>query len=415
MPWIYSNTHDLFLPASKVAIQCPENSEPYLYKCPASLAESHKDMLLKLSVRETFEARNCAKALASLPRDRALNADEMQFALSLSILIAADTNSNYDAALHASYLPSEDGWMRPSKYLYFNDTPWLDDMDDCKLLHQKIDEISASKLQVKSRRASLLMSSGTVQCPKGSSLKSLLSHYSQDESIFSAFAEMADLKGARMVHCIFDDRRFGVESLLETRYASCQGKSLVLYTDAALTPSDIMTFLMVNELQGHEDSKPFRGVRPIRRRGGGCRPFRGPGLCSTFLLGDCVQILTGGQLLFVEPFSTDHDDDKDEEEDNGQCRSYSFVGTNMIQKFKDQFEVFTSLPFVDSLKQELHGTIVRIAYRHAVNVDEEDEEKKEDEKPWNRTYTAKIFCDCNMHFKTQFDIPCSSQQRLLES
>ena len=76
-------------------------------------------------------------------------------------------------------------------------------------------------------------------------------------------------------------------------------------------------------------------------------------------------------------------------EDNGQCRSYSFVGTNMIQKFKDQFEVFTSLPFVDSLKQELHGTIVRIAYRHAVNVDEEEEEKKEDEKPWNRTYTSK--------------------------
>ena len=31
VPWIYSNTHDLFLPASKVAIQCPENSEPSLH------------------------------------------------------------------------------------------------------------------------------------------------------------------------------------------------------------------------------------------------------------------------------------------------------------------------------------------------------------------------------------------------
>ena len=74
-------------------------------------------MLLKLSVREMFEASQLCESTCVSPRDRALNADEMQFALSLSILIAADTNSNYDAALHASYLPSEDGWMRPSKYL----------------------------------------------------------------------------------------------------------------------------------------------------------------------------------------------------------------------------------------------------------------------------------------------------------
>jgi len=148
-PWIYSNTHNIFLPVSKVAFECPPNAEPYLYKCPASLAESHhREMLLKLGVRNTFEARDCGRALSSLPRDRKLDKEEIQFAIALSRLIAADTKSSYDVAVLASYLPSKDGWMRRSKLLYYNDTPWLDDLEDCNILHHKIDEISASKLQV---------------------------------------------------------------------------------------------------------------------------------------------------------------------------------------------------------------------------------------------------------------------------
>jgi len=243
--------------------------------------------------------------------------------------------------------------------------------------------------QVKSRRSSLLMSSGNVQCPESSSLKCMLEQFPQDESVLSSFAEIADMKGARLVKCVFDNRRFGVESLLETKYATCQGESLIMYTDAALSPSDIMKVLMVNELQGLDVSKPFRDRLTFRNTKGG-RPFRGPGLCNAFLIGDCVQILTGGQLLFVEPFSSDEDGN------NGQCRAYSFVGTNMIHKFKDQFEVFTSLPFVDDLKGELHGTIVRIAFRRGCveeKAEEMDDEAKEDQKiekkPWTRTYADK--------------------------
>ncbi len=191
--------------------------------------------------------------------------------------------------------------------------------------------------------------------------------------------ETADVAKSRRFEVYFEGREFKSESIFSPMLGGFQGPSLMLNFDV---PLSYETILMLQKTfrsgsWGHERVLVQNNLTHY-----------GTGIMSAYAFSDVIMAVTGGNIYILDPLKStfiDENAKKSAKEPDfktvskratlaatfgktkkgGFGRLYSFGGTNLCQRFPDQFAPFVKSPFNFSPSGSYDGTIIRLPLRTA--------------------------------------------------
>lgn len=204
-------------------------------------------------------------------------------------------------------LPTTAGTMAQASKVLVNDMPWLPPESVGHLgmpcTHADIPVPVAKVLGAQSLRANKVATEAatrTLTCPGVREVVNLITQYASVRHALVDALEVAEAAGARVVNVTWDMRSHRAQSVLQPRLSKLQGPALVIQFDG-------VTWRQPDVVRAMTPYVGSQGNAVIGRRKGDRiatgKVTNGPGLCSLFQLGDCVQVLTAHHLYFFDPAS----------------------------------------------------------------------------------------------------------------
>jgi sacsin len=252
IPWVYIG--DRFVPPDALAFESPVKYHPYLYAVPSELSE-YKSLLLKLGVRQTFDAIDYLNVLRRLQGDakgEQLSAEQLSFVhcvLEAFVDCYPDSQAA-DAVLNSLVIPDSFGVLTASRNLIYNDAPWMDtDPSSKHFVHHTIGNDLANRLGVRSLRGSSLLDDELMRdlpCMEYAKISELLALYGESDFLLFDLMELADSCNAKKVHLIYDKRDHPKQSLLQQNLGMLETVSLSIYFNDTPSALKSMSQLFLN-------------------------------------------------------------------------------------------------------------------------------------------------------------------------
>jgi len=205
------------------------------------------------------------------------------------------------------YLPTDARTMEAASELLCYDAPWLPTSSAAYLgkrfVHESIPIAAALLLGAKSMRAAMVETAAAtrvLRCPGVASVLGLINEYKSVRHVLVDVLEVAEAAGARSCSVLWDFRTHGGRSILQPRLARLQGPALVFrLSGVRWSQEDVVR--AITPYIGSQGDKVIGGSGGDAKATG--KVESGPGLCSVFQITDCLQILTGQHLYFLDPAS----------------------------------------------------------------------------------------------------------------
>ena len=418
-PWVWVG--DRFVTSAQVAFDAPEHARPFLFSVPNELLCF--DNLLKVcGVREKFSPFDFVRLSSSLSNrlcGQAATPKQIDLVVFISRHLSQlppDELASVDKK--SIYLPSKDGVMHRAIDMMYDDAPWLSAIVPDRtrahyiFVHGYVNNKVAAILGAKSLRDVLSAhQNGMVKipCPRSDALARHVAETRSQNSgcrVVLDLIEIAEMNGVKQVSISIDRRTHSSTSLLHPCLESAHGPALVVcFHGVALEVGELVKLTSPSKF--YMSSVSGRGGC-----GGAGFPRYGSGLCGTFSLSDCLQILSGNSLMFFDPngqhfvdggSSRERKEEKSTENVNSHAvennsdevsvqnvsegtisnartstqqglkaagRNYG-ISREFAHQFPDQFEPFFSLPFGvkealtadNSEPTRFQGTVIRIPFR----------------------------------------------------
>lgn len=399
-PWIWVG--DRFVSTNQVAFNAPDNAKPFLYTVPDAI-KCYESLLQLTHVRQSFSGIDFAKLLSSLAKElQGAPCDTRQFDLAVFVSrylsrVPAEELDVLDKSL--IFLPSREKTMHRASEMTFDDAPWLSAIVKRTrhiFVHSDVGNEVARALGSSSLRDVLSANQNgmvKIPCPKHESLRQLLSKRDHDgkemAKVILELIEIAEMKAAKQVSITFDHRSHNTMSLLHPCLAAAQGPALVICIHDVVMEVDELVKL-TSPANYYASSISGNGSC-----GGSGFPRFGRGLCGSFLLSDCLQIISGRSLLIFDPngeffiedqmageknIDTNENnlniqqlDIKTKKKKEKACARNYGISHSFCQQFPDQFEPFISLPYgisesminssSSNREASYRGVVIRIPFR----------------------------------------------------
>ncbi|CAM0901691.1 unnamed protein product [Alopecurus aequalis] len=322
--WVYIG--DRFVPPDALAFESPVKYHPYLYAVPSELSE-YKSLLIKLGVRQTFDAIDYLNVLRRLQGDakgEQLSAEQLSFVhcvLEAFVDCYPDSQAA-DALLNSLVIPDSFGVLTPSRNLVYNDAPWMDtDTSSKHFVHHSIGNDLANKLGVRSLRGSSLLDDELMRdlpCMEYAKISELLALYGESDFLLFDLIELADSCNAKKVHLIYDKRDHPKQSLLEQNLGDLQGSSLTVVFEGTVICREEVCSLQLPP--------------PWKLRGNILN--YGLGLLSSYFVCDALTILSAGYFYIFDPLGLTGGPTATA---TSSARFFSLIGNDLVERFRDQF------------------------------------------------------------------------------
>uniref|UniRef100_A0A7S2UD61 U-box domain-containing protein n=1 Tax=Attheya septentrionalis TaxID=420275 RepID=A0A7S2UD61_9STRA len=411
-PWIWVGS--AFVSSDQVAFDCPETARPYLFCVPEEI-RCFDALLNDCGVKDQF----CADDFVSLSmqmKKQVGNHAASQKQIEMMVFVTKYLSEFPEDELNSiqkdrMYLPARDGKMYRAVDMTFDDAPWLSrrvserTRDRYRFVHDDIGTGVAQILGAKSLRDALSAHQNgmvKVPCPKSDSLARILSsravNAAEHYKAILDLLEVGEMHGVKQVSLVLDRRTHDSTSLVHPCLGHAQGPALVIcFHDVVLDVEEIVKLTSPSNLYSGS-------VNGNGGSGGAGFPRYGKGLCGSFLLTDCLQVISGASMLFFDPngeFFVDGNVKKEKKTtpptsmdttenvhmseaplspkqrktqgSKASARNYS-ISKDFVTQFPDQLEPFLSLPF--GVKESLmninttshgpsfRGTIFRLPLRN---------------------------------------------------
>ncbi|KAM3391279.1 hypothetical protein ACQJBY_012755 [Aegilops geniculata] len=322
--WVYIG--DRFVPPHALAFESPVKYHPYLYAVPSELSE-FKKLLLKLGVRQTFDATDYLNILSRLQGDakgEQLSAEQLSFVhcvLEAFVDCYPDSQAA-DALLNSLVIPDSFGVLTPSRNLLYNDAPWMDtDPTSKHFVHHSIGNDLANRLGVRSLRGSSLLDDELMRdlpCMEYAKISELLALYGESDFLLFDLIELADSCNAKKVHLIYDKRDHPKQSLLQQNLGDLQGSSLTVVFEGTMISREEVCSLQLPP--------------PWKLRGNILN--YGLGLLSSYFVCDALTILSAGYFYVFDPLGLTGGATSTA---TSSARFFSLIGNDLVERFRDQF------------------------------------------------------------------------------
>ncbi|KAM0910828.1 hypothetical protein ACQ4PT_013891 [Festuca glaucescens] len=324
IPWVYIG--DRFVPPDALAFESPVKYHPYLYAVPSELSE-YKSLLLKLGVRQTFDAIDYLNVLRRLQGDakgEQLSAEQLSFVhcvLEAFVDCYPDSQAA-DAVLNSLVIPDSFGVLTPSRNLIYNDAPWMDmDPSSKHFVHHTIGNDLANRLGVRSLRGSSLLDDELMRdlpCIEYAKISELLALYGESDFLLFDLVELADSCNAKKVHLIYDKRDHPKQSLLQQNLGDLQGSSLTVVFEGTMISREEVCSLQLPP--------------PWKLRGNILN--YGLGLLSSYFVCDALTILSAGYFYVFDPLGLTGGATSTA---TSSAKFFSLIGNDLVERFRDQF------------------------------------------------------------------------------
>ena len=400
-PWIWVG--DRFVTTNQVAFNAPDNAKPFLYTVPNAM-ECFTSLLNLCGVRESFSGEDFVQLLSSLSnqlRGNPCDSRQLDLAIFVSRYLSRVPHEELDLLDKSQiFLPSTDNIMHRASLMTFDDAPWLSAIVKRTrhvFVHPDVGNEVARVLGSNSLRDVLSANQNgmvKVPCPKYDALHQILKKRTFNEKevgrVILELMELAEMRSAKQVSITVDRRSHGTMSLLHPCLAPAQGPALVVcFHDVPMEVDEMVK--LTSPVNYYSSSTSGNGGC-----GGNGYPRYGRGLCGSFSVTDCLQILSGRSLVIFDPSgeyfiedqsmeerkppSNDNNDEstqrlrnaKRKKKEKGCARNYG-ISNSFCKQFPDQFEPFLSLPYGVSESMVngnasnggafYRGTIIRIPFR----------------------------------------------------
>lgn len=329
VPWVWIG--DNFISPKAVAFDSPVKYHPYLYVVPSELS-TFRNLLLELDVKVTFNAVDYLQVLQNLQQDlngRALSPEQLSFVHCVleAISDCYQEQSPSIEFINSLLVPDHFGILRHSTDLIYNDAPWMEKSSPVRyFVHSSISNDLATNLGIQSLRSLSLVNNDTmieIPCMDYAHVCDLLALYGDNEFLFFDLLELADCCNAKSVHFIYDKREHPRQSLLQQNLGEFQGPGLLAVMDGAS--------LSREEICNLQFGPPWN-VK-------GNTLNYGLGLLSCHYACDLLSVLSLGYLYMFDPLGLAFSSPAS---NNPSAKMFSLIGTNLIQRFQDQFRPMCS-------------------------------------------------------------------------
>ncbi|KAG9441938.1 hypothetical protein H6P81_017792 [Aristolochia fimbriata] len=318
---------DTFVEPKILAFDAPVKFPPYLYVVPSELSE-FRVLLTVLGVKLTFDTMDYLHVLQHLRDDLQglpLSPDQLSFVHCILEALAecSTENSLPESCLSSLFIPDSSGILIPSVDIVYNDAPWMEKSSAAAkhFVHPSISYELAEKLGVQSLRFFSLVDEELTKdlpCMDYVKINELLTLYGGDEFLLFDLLELADCCKATKLVVVFDKRNHPRQSMLQYNLGEFQGPALtVVLEGAALTREEIC-------------SLQFNPPWKLR----GTTINYGLGLLSCFAICNLLSVVSSGYFYIFDPLGLALS------VPSGRVPSakmFSLTGTNLIDRFHDQF------------------------------------------------------------------------------
>ncbi|KAL5721483.1 hypothetical protein ACHQM5_005125 [Ranunculus cassubicifolius] len=319
--WVWIG--DSFVSPKSLAFDSPVKFQPYLNVVPSELSD-FKDLLVALDVKLTFDASDYVRVLQRLNDDMKgtpLSHEQLEFVHCVLEAVAdcyADMPSK-DSFSSQLLLPDSSGFMMPASDLVYNDAPWMENSNlAAHQVHPSINNDLADRLGVQSLRCLSLVDeemTKVLSCMDYKRIRELLVLYGDNDHLVFDLLELADSCKAKKLHLVFDKREHSRQSLLQHNLGEFQGPALVAVLEGATFSQEEVGILQ---------------NRPPWRVQGNTLNY-GLGLLSCYSICDLPMIVSRGNFYMFDPLG------KVFSSQAASARMFSLTGTNLVEKFRDQF------------------------------------------------------------------------------
>lgn len=323
--WVWIG--DDFVSSKSLAMDSPVKFRPYLYVVPSELTE-FRELLLALGVRLNFDMLDYIHVLQRLQNDvkgSPLSDEQLRF-VHCVLEAVADCYSDKPAEGSCTTLliPDSSGVLMFIGDLVFNDAPWMENTTvfaGKHFVHSSISNDLADRLGVQSLRSLSLIDEEMTKelpCMDYGRINELLGTYGNIGFLIFDLLELADCCKATKLSLIFDKREHPRESLLQQNLGEYQGPALVAVLEGATLSREEVSTLQL--------------CPPWRLRGDTLN--YGLGLLSCYSISDLPSVVSDGYFYMFDPrgltlsLPPSH---------SPTTKMFSLRGTNVIERFSDQF------------------------------------------------------------------------------
>ncbi|KAK6180312.1 hypothetical protein SNE40_012494 [Patella caerulea] len=236
--------------ADKMVMELRNNLSPYFFEVDPKY-KWYKDLFVILGVRIELTLSMLIEALLLFAKEKGstkLSSGEIDCINRLCNESEGlcDQQTVDKRPLESIKLPDENGELKFTKDLYFDDSPWLPNDLEQTHLHKKISRSVAELMGVKSKRShdfeslsSPLFSEFGQHEDLTNRIKRILESYPYDESILKEMLQNADDAGATEVIFIKDFRQLQTNSLPDEKLSQIQGPALCIYNNTCFSERDL--------------------------------------------------------------------------------------------------------------------------------------------------------------------------------
>ena len=284
--------------------------DPYLFGLSdkPEYTKAYKQLMKYVGVKDTFNSAQynlCLNYLHDKYGNSKLTAGDLQRAINvtLELVTALDKEEkNVEQLREPVYLPDENGILRESVDLVYNETPWLKEKQvGVNFINGILGYNILKRLGGKTLREEII-------CQKmlpfarlfgqkeklTTRLQKIVSDYPNDESILRELLQNADDAGCSEIHFVLDPRHHKIEKVFSEEWKQLQGPSLLVLNDKCFSKEDLEGIQNLGEGgKGNDSLKTGR---------------YGVGFNCVYHLSDCPSLLTstpstGPVLCIFDPHS----------------------------------------------------------------------------------------------------------------
>ena len=232
--------------------------DPYLFGLSDKLeyTKTFKQLMKSVGVEDSFNSaqyNQCLQFMHDKHGNNKLSVDDLQKAINISyeLIRALDMEQKNVEQLQEKhgpvYLPDENGILRESSELVYNETPWLEEKQvGLNFINGKLGYDILKRLGGKTLREDILNKYMLPFVrPFGQKeklttrLKKIISDYPNDESILRELLQNADDAGCSEIHFILDPRNHKGEKVFSEEWKQLQGPSLLVLNDKCFSNEDL--------------------------------------------------------------------------------------------------------------------------------------------------------------------------------
>ncbi|XP_035250649.1 LOW QUALITY PROTEIN: sacsin-like [Anguilla anguilla] len=283
-----------FVNVKSVAKKVEFEAKPYLYCLPNHFSK-FKNLWQCVGMQKHFTSEQLVGVLQELSieyQSRELSHCDLDLCLRI-------TKRLYEAKDHEQkgcLLPDENGVLRLSHKLFYNDSPWMPVSENAILCHNLVPRSIALHFGVQTTRHHTLQNhlvAGFSPFVKEFGqheeltvrIKNIIQAYPSKKDILKELIQNADDAQATEIHFVWDKRKHSTMKTFGEKWDPLQGPALCVYNNKVFSDADLEGIQRLGEGGKHE----------VQGKTG----KYGLGFNSVYHLTDCPSILTGDQWLCI--------------------------------------------------------------------------------------------------------------------